>query len=373
MTDDTAAMSVDFLVGFTIFILAFIWVATMIPGLFIGIQSHTIDFDAVAYRTGVILAEDPGDVSPLLTADAASIPWELQMNVDKHMIKDNIARFGLAVSKDTPGILDETKVDRFFNTTEFVYPTDYQKLAIFGDFPYRFNISLKEVGKDTIRSVGDVIPDYYQYGYIRRDVKIRSGSNATIGETLINTYSYYNTENVQNHPFSMVINTSSLLFDDVGSRKSPTGDAAYRINPLRDRIIINITDFDKIPGAGGSGMSVSNVQFYTKSYGKSTLDHKQLLDDSFSSFLYTDGGATPVPVLPASFSNGISMVFEPGFFRVVGDVDTDVTSFVNLTCTLNTATPFLNNTHTEPFPYDYNPVNVTQPELTDAVLEVAVW
>ena len=60
MTDDSGIQSIDFLAGFTIFMVSFIWVATMVPGLFIGVQSYTIDYDAVAYRTGVILAEDPG-------------------------------------------------------------------------------------------------------------------------------------------------------------------------------------------------------------------------------------------------------------------------------------------------------------------------
>ena len=41
--------------------IAFIYVATLVPSLFIGLQSRTIDYDAVAYRTGVILVEDPGN------------------------------------------------------------------------------------------------------------------------------------------------------------------------------------------------------------------------------------------------------------------------------------------------------------------------
>jgi len=367
MTDDTGAMSIDFLVGFTIFILAFIWVATMIPGLFIGIQSHTIDFDSVAYRTGVILVEDPGEINPL--ADA-SIPWELQKN------QLNIARFGLAISKDTPGILDRTKIDRFFNTTEFKDPGVYREKVIFGDYPYRFNISLKEAGKDTIRSVGDTIPVNYSYGYIRRDVKIRTVSNTTIGQTIIGTYHYYNNEpgqDAENHPFSIMINASSLLFDDVEKTKSPTRSTAYRINPLKDKIIINITDFNTIPGLSfpPPGMSVSNVQFYTKSYGKSTLE--KLPDVSPSGFLYVDGETTAAPAFPATFLNSISMIFEPGFFNTIGDIGTDDTIFINVTFTVTSSQPFLNNTHTQPFPYDYNPVNVTQPELTDAVLEVAIW
>jgi len=60
MTDETGTLSIDFLAGFTIFLLALIWVLSMIPGLLIGLQSYTIDYDAVAYRTGVILVEDPG-------------------------------------------------------------------------------------------------------------------------------------------------------------------------------------------------------------------------------------------------------------------------------------------------------------------------
>ncbi|HWS22487.1 MAG TPA: hypothetical protein VN227_07605, partial [Methanoregula sp.] len=90
MTDENGNLSIDFLAGFTIFMLAFIWVVSMIPGLMIGLQSYTIDYDAVAYRTGVILVEDPGwPVSP---------PWESYIDQQK----SNVTRFGLAISKDTP-------------------------------------------------------------------------------------------------------------------------------------------------------------------------------------------------------------------------------------------------------------------------------
>jgi hypothetical protein len=129
MTADGGNMSIDFLVGFTIFIIVFIWVATLIPGIMIGLQSNTIDFDAIAYRTGVILVEDPGW--------PASPGWESYDDVQKA----NITRFGLAISKDAPNILSEDKVNRFF-CTSFVYPEEYQQRAIFGDRPYHFNISL---------------------------------------------------------------------------------------------------------------------------------------------------------------------------------------------------------------------------------------
>ena len=56
MREDSAQLPVDFLVGFTIFILCLIAAANFVPSLLVGLQrtSH-IDYDAVAYRTGVVL------------------------------------------------------------------------------------------------------------------------------------------------------------------------------------------------------------------------------------------------------------------------------------------------------------------------------
>ena len=82
MTNSSGNLSVDFLVGFTIFMVAFIWVATLVPNLFLGVSSHEIDFDAVAYRTGVILAEDPGATIP--TVDT---PWEFQPDSGKRQYR----------------------------------------------------------------------------------------------------------------------------------------------------------------------------------------------------------------------------------------------------------------------------------------------
>ena len=127
-SDDRGNLSIDFLAGFTIFMLAFIWVVSMISGVLLGLQSATIDYEAVAYRTGVILVEDPGW--------PASPPWEFYTDGQKY----EISRFGLATSKDTPNILSQDKVNRFF-CSSFIYPDDYHTRSVFGDFPYRFNIS----------------------------------------------------------------------------------------------------------------------------------------------------------------------------------------------------------------------------------------
>ncbi len=59
------------------------------PGLLINLQGFTIDYDAVAYRTGVILTEDPGQA---LSGDTS---WEVAPYLEEFN-KDNVLRFGLA-------------------------------------------------------------------------------------------------------------------------------------------------------------------------------------------------------------------------------------------------------------------------------------
>jgi hypothetical protein len=64
------------------------------------------------------------------------------------------------------------------------------------------------------------------------------------------------------------------------------------------------------------------------------------------------------------------MIFAPSFFRYAAASDT---IYVNLTFGLDSPQQYLNSTKSGPFEYNYNPANVTQPELRDAVMEVAVW
>jgi hypothetical protein len=366
MTDNAGNLSIDFLVGFTIFMVAFIWVATQVPNLFLGISSHKIDFDAVAYRTGVILAEDPGTTISNITT-----PWEFE----KDSGKDNIRRFGLALSKETPNILSETKVKRFFNTTVFSYPDDYRKRAIFGDYPYRFNISLRIVGDPDAYYIGDLLPLNSSYGFIRREVKIKQFSDTTINKTVIKNFNYTTTENVTSHKFSIVINTTRLLTQNVTDAVIKPGDnpyyqlnpgysIAYRIYPRWEGINITIDDLDSFPG-----INLTKVTFAQTREGFAGLNPIAGIKDNFT---YNDGNLTPVNP-PIDLQKNVTFVFEPGFFR---GADERGAIYINLTFGIKDTTKmskFLNNTQTLPFDYNYNPANVTQPALRDAVLEVAVW
>jgi hypothetical protein len=371
MTDNSGALSIDFLVGFTIFILAFIWVATMIPNLFLGLSTHTIDYDAVAYRTGVILAEDPGATSAVVTDGS---PWEAQNKVTG---KDNVARFGLAISKDTPNILNADKVERFFCSTissspatAFFYPDDYQKRVIFGDYPYRFNISLKVTDTGQVLSVGDAVPEHHSYGYIRRDVKIKGSSNATIFANATPQPSDWNTTFKQ---YSLMIDSNELRFGKVR-------DPAYQIIPQNEKIMINITNLTGSMNKSRpdpSKVNLTRVDFYERYWGNDHSLH-QLLPAKYQNFTYNESFPGPVN-LPANLNTSkanpsqVSLIFERRVFSDIGEAST---IFINLTFGIDPPQEYLNNTQYQPFNYTYvaNAKGfVTPPSLKDAVLEVAVW
>jgi hypothetical protein len=366
-SDDSGILSIDFLVGFTIFIIAFIWVVSMIPGLLIGLQAYTIDYDAVAYRTGVILVEDPGYPDYL---DRNNLAWEEKLKNDKR----DVIRLGLALSKDTPNILSQEKVKGFYCTsasysaTAFTYGLgDYQKRAIFGDYPYRFNITLRDLDRNTTQSVGDVIPLNSSYGYTRRLVRIKENSNATFNETNYNSgLGYKNTQNASTHTFSILLNTTRLVSGEVIN-------PAYQINPVRELIVINLTDLNKttnqlIPPV----IKLSNLKITRTG----DLNVYPFLDS-----LYVDGNSIPTPQsgLPVTVNSSVSLKFKPTFFDTIMKDAEGSQIYINLTFKLedNTGVPknstFLNNSWGRPFEYNYTQINVGPPQLHPGILEVAVW
>lgn len=381
MTDSSANLSVDFLVGFTIFMVAFIWVATLIPNLFLGVSAHGIDFDAVAYRSGVILAEDPGQ-------SVTGEPWEVLPDT----ANASVQRFGLAVSKNTPNVLSEEKVNRFFNFSDppkghfgpFVYPDDYRQKVIFGDYPYSFNISMQVVGEGNTRYIGAVRPD--NYGFIRREVKIKhSASNATLEyATDYRKYRLNNTQNSTYHNFAILINTTELLWGNITNPLvNPIWHEAYQINPQTDAITIVLNDLDVpvydtrhalYPGE----LNVTEVKFYN--YGLTPgMEEKAGPPFNTNTYIYKDSDTTP-SLPPFGLRQCLTFVFEPGFFLDMTPDKTDMSAiYINVTFhipandTFPNGKPFLNTSGGRPFDYNYNETDVTQPYLKDAVMEVAVW
>jgi hypothetical protein len=400
-TRDDGAISIDFLVGFTIFILAFVWVATMIPGMLIGLKATTIDYDAVAYRTGVILAEDPGQ----------PVTWETASDASKDT---DITRFGLAIRKDTPNILSERKIERFFNQTNlttdpkvgFIYPDDYRPRTIFGDIPYPFNITLRDVQNDKVYAVGDILPEdsgtalgLTEYGYIRRLVKIQpASSNATIDMTDDKNRNYKtvwnksdpealnSSENVLVHTFAVQLNVSKLKEREYDPALNPiftvnaarAHDPAYLIDPTKDLTIINVTHIKSTLNADrqsdGTTISLMNISLkaleppnnmVTKmSYNSPITDGT--LHDNDGNFIYNNGNGYPVV-------DDVSVILKPDDVYQATGKGNGYPVFINYTFELSRPSAFLNTTNSTPFDYNYDPANVTQPALRDGILEVAVW
>jgi hypothetical protein len=380
MIDENGNLSIDFLVGFTIFLIGFIWVVSMIPGLLVGLQAHTIDYDAVAYRTGVILAEDPGwPVSP---------PWESYIDAQKF----NVTRFGLAISRDTPNILSQDKINRFFNVSRtdpsvgFIYPDDYQQRAIFGDFPYRFRISLRDIDNYRTLTVGERLPN--GYGSIRRVVKIKGESSATINQSYIQSQKWSDkykaiSENASIHVFSILINNTKLLSD--------VRNPAYQIDPSREQTTIKITDlrstiknYTPVISSDTSTISLEDMKIYKLDAG--IYSNVPL---PVSNYPYIDGNRTRLSSMPANVTENITIKLDPQYIDAMKAQNSQI--FITLKFKVTPDSTFLNNTqaipdfnsldgkltfenpNTTPFYYDYNATNVTQPALRDGILEVAVW
>lgn len=359
--DEDAILSIDFLAGFTIFLLALIMVISLVPGFLAGIQSENIDYDAVAYRTSVILVEDPGAPD--------NPPWN-QITIEH---KDDIQRLGLAVSKDTPNILSRAKVDKFFNNPgsnlEFT-AVDYRNKVIFGDIPYLYNISLKVDGDKTYYAEGGNPVPTYQYGYMRRLVKVKEPSYAEINFTSYAPYTKNLDANVTaiSADFAVHIPYEVLIDRSV--------NPAYRIDPQSEKLTIVLSnmyphlDSTDIPNGN---FTFKGVEIY-KPVGNGVfiplLGSDPFDNDTYS--LTMENVPCPAKLSTPAVVNSstIKMELYPPL-----DFSNEITSslYVNFSFSYQfndsgVAHKYLSGTHR----YDYT-TNVTQPELVDSVMEVAIW
>ena len=342
-------LSLDFLAGFTIFLLALIMVVSMVPGLLAGLQSSGIDYDAVAYRTGVILVEDPGwweDRRPLPKSGRS---WELED-------KDNIKRMGLAVSKDTPNILLSTKVERFFKKLPsgepFFTADDYRSKVIFGDIPYSYNISLWSLDGTYKKSTGDPLPP--GYGYIRRVVKIKEPSVAEIvGNTTSPSESPYwtSTPTMPTQAFTVHLNFSQL--------QSQATNKAHQIDPTAEPVNVTITNFGAYRNSTGGDAILRHVGFQGTDPFDIPFRYETIDPDLYT--LQINGA--PHNLTPgAQVTKNVSLVLKPA---ITSSFPPDRNNILNIRFT------FENTNITGTHPYDY--VNTTRPDLKTGVLEVAIW
>jgi hypothetical protein len=335
MVDNSGQLSIDFLIGFTIFMIAFIFVAMMTSSLLVNLQSKTIDYDAVAYRTSVVLVEDPGEPTNWQTVDM-SIPHEREV----------VKRLGLAVEKGYPGILKMSKIEKFFSNSnnpgcssndEFCYPNEYQEKLLFGDFPYAFNISIKELNSSSVFfTIGPEIPLNSSSGYIKRIVKIKKpGSVMVINATEGNK-------------------TEINVFFDFGTlyQRSPV----YGMDPLNDGLNISIQNFStfarkpNLTGVQVCNYALTGLEGCVAPYENSPTVRILVDGNSFSS--------NPDPI-----NDNVTLIFEQGYFERIGfDEYSSIQAIFS----------FDRNVTNQP-QYAYNYSATTMPSLEPAVMEVRVW
>ena len=143
----------------------FIYAATFIPGLFVPYQSSAIDLSSVAYRTGVILVEDPGWYIYDGTNGYGLPNWEDNIADLKDSTKGG--RIGLAdntLDKSTPNVLSIDKINALNNTNVATTDTNYisytlarNKMGLSGSMIYDFNLNITM--NDTLTHQNVVILD----------------------------------------------------------------------------------------------------------------------------------------------------------------------------------------------------------------------
>ena len=366
-------LSLDFLAGFSIFLIALIIAVSYVPGFLIGLDSTQIDYDAVAYRTGVILVEDPGEFTPPPVEEIYS--WE-QLNS-----KNYIERFGLAVSGRTPNVLSSAKIDRFFNDTFFDF-NDYQEMMLFSEWTYRYNISLKTEDGDSY-TTGDHVPEG-TYGYIRRIVRIKDGSGIecdfgdnswakNFNKTKVNASQTNSTNYLPTDPESnFIISLNHTELVDLSK------DDAFRIDPRTDPITITINNFNNSIGnfSDVSNVTLRGVKFRNWDMAQDQyIPYAQIQSYDYyivnNSLRYDYQLNNTITLIDTSSTENVTQIYlhlDPTpQLNWQKNMDIVFDLAYNFTEKATGKHYFINGTQ----PYDYG--NATTPALKNGVLEVAIW
>lgn len=363
--NDSGQLSIDFIVGFAIFMSAFIMVTTMSSGLLVGLQSRHVDYDAVAYRAGVLLSEDPGinNSWPGFIITDPSYEWEF---IGKSA-KIDVKRFGLSLYKSTPRILSEKKVRSFSDTSIYNELKDYHDRVVFGDYPYNLYINFTPIDVNNANgvrafSIGNPPGQNTNYGYIRRVVMVK-----TPGEFAINLTEpgYLDPGGTGNGKITIHLD-SGQLYD---LKRGPV----YWTDLMKERIrlrfyITNISAVTKSPADG--------IDLITVAYGYYEPDK---LNSSVEKFI------GPIPIIPPSGTEGFTMTgdgtqsgytltdikytitteFDAGYF--IKKIPEDLTyAKIDIVYSFDPTTTYIHSDS----PIIFRDV---PPVLVPAVLEVMVW
>jgi hypothetical protein len=391
-------------------------VANFVPSLLVGLQRTSgIDYDAVAYRTGVVLVEDPGEntgcyrgtgCSDLGEVDpSGNRPWE---QVDIYYKNDGVSilRLGLAVSSNTPNILSINKINRFFCTTFFDDQfdstlNDYRKLLLFSNYMYGYQITLKNIspmkpGEPLLNlSIGQPYPA--GYGYIRRYVLIKQNTNATIN---MNTTVFNKTTNqlaFDAMTEDQVKQEFRIRFD--GRILYNTNiDNPYKIDLLREPFTIKITNLSSVlnnskcnPGPCNPSPIANNSTQWgnnTDPQYVATGDNRPPTNATLTAIQFYDLSGTAIPGFYSEMNLTVDGVWKGNIPPAISQVNVNDTIELSVkplwpsgyvlfdkNNALEIGLVFQNKIPhtlvTGTFLYDY--YNVTRPDLTTGMLEIGIW
>ncbi|VVB92814.1 Uncharacterised protein [uncultured archaeon] len=183
MVTDEGQISVDFLLGISIFLLTFGFVIQFIPSLFISTSAGG-SLNPVAYRTANILADDPGWWQNKTNAQNGT-DWEMHLN--------DISRIGLATDATpstrqtrTPKMLNKTKILQVLKLNKTMLTSKlglYNKISG-SQVDYGYNITLEKNGSPmiingSIISFGETPPTSQDIYKITRQVLVETGNIAS--------------------------------------------------------------------------------------------------------------------------------------------------------------------------------------------------
>jgi hypothetical protein len=141
LRDDRGQSSLDFIFGFGVFLLTFIFAITFVASMFLPFQPGAIDLSSVAYRTSALLVEDPGWYIGVNGIPAGITTWEkFPLNVTEATGAG--LRIGLANNKSTPNMLSIDKINAFDALAKDNYSIARDKMGLNGSIEYDFNILL---------------------------------------------------------------------------------------------------------------------------------------------------------------------------------------------------------------------------------------
>jgi hypothetical protein len=138
--DDDGQMTLDYLAGLVIFLMAILYIVAAIPGIFMPYQNNAVDLSSVVYRTSALLVEDPGYYIPT-GSYLGFTQWEATQNNT-----NNLSRIGLASSKYTPGIISLKKINAL--DVNVSYEESRKRLGLLNTVPYDYSLEITWIDRD---------------------------------------------------------------------------------------------------------------------------------------------------------------------------------------------------------------------------------